>query len=204
MPDRGVFPSAAAVRGGPVQIGDPERVAPSLSVQLLVIRSCRYLQNGLVPSRCLRRTPWTPSIPLSSLMTPGSPSPQPPLASPPLQPRPGGSPWVQRSLSASPGRCPRAGARPQRHPHSTLSPWMQQHCSCMPRGPRLERSLSPLQGSFLTPSHLCSSSAAPGGIVGPAPAQPRESAPAAILFSGTGRVRLGNGAAFMKVLTAGA
>ncbi|KAJ1104121.1 hypothetical protein NDU88_001536 [Pleurodeles waltl] len=96
-----------------------------------------------------------------------------------------------------------SSSRPPRHPHSALSPWMQQHCSCMPRGPRLERSLSPLQGSFLTPSHLCSSSAAPGGIVCPAPTQPRESAPAAILYSGTDRARLGNGAAFMKVLATG-
>ncbi|KAJ1175673.1 hypothetical protein NDU88_000960 [Pleurodeles waltl] len=109
-PDRGVFPGAAAVRGGPVQIGDSERVAPSLSVQLLVIRSCRYLQNGLVPSRCLRRTPWTPSIPLSSLMTPGSPSPQPPLRR--SSPGQRGLPWVQRSLSAPPSSRRTAAATP--------------------------------------------------------------------------------------------
>ncbi|KAJ1152885.1 hypothetical protein NDU88_005659 [Pleurodeles waltl] len=80
-------------------------------------------------------------------MTPGSPSPQPPLRR--SSPGQRGLPQVQRSLSAPLGRCPRAGARPQRHPHSALSPWMQQYCSCMSRGPRLERSLSSLQGSFL-------------------------------------------------------
>ncbi|KAJ1181677.1 hypothetical protein NDU88_006879 [Pleurodeles waltl] len=121
---------------------NPERVAPSLSVQFLVIRTCQYPQKGLVPSRCLRHIPWTPSIPLSSLTTPGSPSPQTPLCR--SSPGQRGLLRVQRSPSAPLGRCPRAGARPQRHPHSALSPWMQQHCSCMPRGPCLERSLSSL------------------------------------------------------------
>ncbi|KAJ1122452.1 hypothetical protein NDU88_000939 [Pleurodeles waltl] len=60
---------------------------------------------------------------------------------------------MQYSRSGPSGQCPRAGARAQPRPHGALSPWMQR-CSYMPRGPCLNRSLNPLQGFLLTPSHL--------------------------------------------------
>ncbi|KAJ1203149.1 hypothetical protein NDU88_006943 [Pleurodeles waltl] len=85
-PDHSVFLGAAPGEGGPKSFRS-----------ILVIRTCQYPQRGLVPSRCLRHIPRTLSTPLSSLTTPGSPSPQTPL-----QPRPAGSPLGAAQPLSSP------------------------------------------------------------------------------------------------------
>ncbi|KAJ1091031.1 hypothetical protein NDU88_004159 [Pleurodeles waltl] len=45
-PDHGVFLGAAAVRGGPIQNGNPERVAPSLSVQFWLFGRVSILREA--------------------------------------------------------------------------------------------------------------------------------------------------------------
>ncbi|KAJ1107469.1 hypothetical protein NDU88_004859 [Pleurodeles waltl] len=124
-------------------------------------------------------------------------------APPPLQLRPAGS-RVQRSRSAPSADAPKL-AHGRSLIHTALSSSGRGSAAPTCRRSRVRVAAStPSRDPFLARHTSVPARPRPGGVAGPVPAQPQESVPAAILFSGTGWARLDKGGRFRQVLLAGA